>query len=155
MTRSFESWRAGGPPGRTFKLTAEARPYTISKTISGQKPSSFLGRMSFFLLFTYILKFTCYTFSGCVLNIFPTSCRFFFRFKYVSSFCMHNAPKTSSRRRHYFPFLSQRKVSYFMLFICFNIIKYFWILLQLYITVIFGKKKRNETTNLELICDLR
>ena len=34
-----------------------------------------------FLLVVYILKFTCCTFSGCVLNIFPTSCGFFFMFK--------------------------------------------------------------------------
>ena len=50
-------------------------------------------------------------------------------------------------------FISLRRVSYFMLFIWFNNIKYVWSLLQLYITVAFGKKRRNETTNLELICD--
>ena len=44
-------------------------------------------------------------------------------------------------------------VTIFHFFLKEDIIKSFWILLQLYITVIFGKKKRNETTNLELICD--
>ena len=39
-----------------------------------------------------------------------------------------------------------------MLFICL-ILLYFWSLLQLYITVTFGRKRRNETTNPEVICD--
>ena len=106
--------------------------------------------MSFFLV-VYTLKLICYTFSEYLLNIFLTYCGCSC---YLTDFPSFYIVLLNLKQLcHFFTFYFSKKSLMFHAIYLFNNIKYFWSLLQLYITVAFGEKRRNETTNLELIWD--
>ena len=107
------------------------------------------------VLFSCCLHFKVHLlhiFRVCVEHV-PNFLRFFLYVCQIIIFFLQSAPKTSSRCCRYFTFYSSKKSLIFHAVYLFNNIKYFRSLLQLYITVNFGKKRRKETIYLELMCD--
>ena len=103
----------------------------------------------FFLLFVFssslvaYFQDVCWTFSRLLADFLYVSILFFF---YIVLLKLQAGVVTILR------FIPRRRVSFvFHAVYLFNNIKYFWSLLQLYITVKFRKKRRNERTNPELL----
>ena len=104
-----------------------------------------------------ILSPYCLQFKAHLLHIFRMSVEhlpnFLRIFLYIEMifFFLHCALKPQAVCRHYFVFYFSKKSLISHAIYLFNNNKYIRSLLQSYITVDFGKKRKNETTNLELI----